>query len=108
MDVMIYAFLQEFHERMMRVDAGLVSTNFWTAARHAPINYKFFAPAADLEAQIFVASLQILEDFRITADVLAPRAWHLMKLWAQSREMQKQTENAADDEAGGATILWPR
>ena len=89
MDVMIYAFLEEFDERISRwhVDAGLIPTNFWKAARHVPINYKFFAPAADLESQIFVASLQILEDFSITADVLAPRAFHLMKLWAQSREM---------------------
>ena len=98
MDVVIWAFLEEFNERLTHVVAGAIPTNFWTAARHVPINYKFFAPAADLESQIFVASLQILEDFRITADVLAPRAFHLMKLWAQSREMQKQTANAAGDE----------
>ena len=105
MDVMICAFREEFYERMKHVDAGLIPANFWKAARHVPINYKFFAPAADFESQIFVASLQILEDLRITADVLAPWAFHLMKLWAQSREMQKQTANFSDDEAGGATIL---
>ena len=51
----------------------------------------FFDGTAELEKNIYVASIQITEDFRRGEEVHAPRAWHLCKLWARGRELQQNT-----------------
>ena len=58
MDVMLYAFLEEMWARLPREGCS-VQLGFWKAARHVPVNFMFFDNTADLEKNIFVATLQI-------------------------------------------------
>lgn len=90
MDVMLYAFLEEMWARLPRKDC-CVQLGFWKAARHLPVDFVFFDGTAELEKNIYVASIQITEDFRRGEEVHAPRAWHLCKLWARGRELQQNT-----------------
>ena len=105
MDVMVYAFLAEFWHRLQHLDAGLVPLNFWMAARHVPVNFKYFEPHAELEQHIYVYSMQIMEDFRIAEAVHAPRAWQLCQYWARAKEMSSTDLEVEDGAEGVAKIL---
>jgi len=102
MDAMVYAFLSEMWARLPW-DGSPVDTAFWKAARHIPVDFVFFEDGPELEKQIYVAGLQIQEDFRKRGDAHAPRAWQLCKLWARARALQL---DVPDDNITTATAAF--
>ena len=56
-----------------------------------PVNFMFFDDTADLEKNIFVASLQIVEDFRRSEEDHGPRGWQLRKVWATGLSSRTQS-----------------
>jgi hypothetical protein len=107
MDIMVYAFLLEFWQRLqLGVDHGTAwPLNFWEAACHVPLNFTYFPPGPQLEQLIYVKSIQIMEDFRSAEEVFAPKAWQLCRLWSRARDMQVAAGAPADDGVGGATTV---
>ena len=74
---------------------------FWKAARHVPVNFMFFDDTADLEKNIYVATLQIAEDFRRAEEDHGPRGWNLCKVWAKGHALQQHSAIEPNTESAG-------
>ncbi len=81
-----------------------------------PVNFMFSDDTADLEKNIFIATLQIGEDFRRAEEDHGPPGWNLVKVWAQRHALQMhsaiepKSENGAivpaEDSIARSADLW--
>ena len=108
MDVMVFAFLLELQKRMRLVETGCIPTGFLQAALHVPVNYVLVPASAAHEENVYVLSLQIMEDFRTAEEEHAPRAWQLCQMWAQARDMKQKAGAASEDPAAAVTEMLKR
>ena len=110
MDVMVFAFLEEFRHRLRdeALEAGCIPVGFLQAARHVPVNYVLVPAGSAREEHIYVLSLQIMGDFRIAEEAHAPCAWQLCQLWAQARGMKQKAGSATEDAPGAVAEILKR
>jgi hypothetical protein len=100
---MIYAFLLEWWERLQQTTPAAVVDGFLAAASHVPVNYHWIADTADFEEQVFILSIQLIEDLRKDEEAFAPGGWQMCKVFAQARRME--TVAKGDSSPDGAVRL---
>ena len=100
MDVAIFAVLEELwarvlheHDNNKNPDYKKCAGSLWDAVRHVPMNFVYVPAAADFELQVFLLSVQVVEDININSEAHAVNGWRMCEYFAKGRAMT-QTSNA--------------
>ena len=109
MDVMVFAFLREFWSRLewAQLSGGPLPFQFCKAARHVPVDIVSIPLTVPERVEaIFVASVNIVEQFRKQEEAHAAGAWQMCHFFAAARSLKKSnTTGAVDDIVTAATGL---
>jgi hypothetical protein len=95
MDIQVFSFLLCWNRWLSASTSGHAGETaakaqemFQRAALHVPMDYYFFESNADYEENVFIKSVQLMEDFRKDEEEFAPGGWQMCCLFAQARLMQ--------------------
>ena len=109
LDVMVFAFLREFWSRLewAQLSGGPLLFQFCKAARHVPVDIVSIPLTVPERAEaIFVASVNIVEQFRKQEEAHAAGAWQMCQFVAAARSLKRSnTTGAVDDIVTAATGL---
>ncbi len=104
-DIEVFAFLREWQRWLNMPDSKNMTAVsqkalalFERAASHVPMDYFYFENNAEFEEQVFLKSVQVLEDMRRDEEEFAPSGWQACTIFAQARLMQKSKTGDASAE----------